>query len=338
MNDRYESNATLDEIATRLRSSRRVILTTHAKPDGDALGSSLALGLVLDQLGIETQIWYMPPVPAMFKPLLAGMDVRLADGSHLPDPDYDDLVVVLDTGAVPQLSHIYPWLETRTDHIIVLDHHIEGDVGVADMRYVDRTAAATAEIVADLIDCLGDGPDRRTAEALFLGIASDTGWFRYSNVTPRTFEHAARLLRAGVDHYAIHDMSDQQHQKSRLDLMGRALASLELALDGRLAIMQLTQDDYRESGASIEDGHGFSELPQQIGTVKVSCLMAQNRSDHVKFSLRSKAGADAIDVNELAKRFKGGGHALAAGARFQGTLDEAKLALIQEVAQILGTD
>lgn len=336
MNDRYVSNSTLDEIAARLLPASRVILTSHAKPDGDAVGSTVALALALKHQGVETQLWYMPPVPAMFLRLFEGLDMRIADGSTLPDSTYDGLIVILDTGAWSQLSHLRDWLSSRAEQAIVLDHHIEGDAAVASMRYIDPTAAATAEIVTDLIKRLRGVIDQRCAEALYLGIASDTGWFRYSNVTARTFGYAAELLQCGARHSAIFDMSEAQYSKSHIRLTARALNSLEFALNDRLAIMTLTQDDYRECQASIEDGHGFADLPQRIGTVSVSCLLAQNHADHVKLSLRSKAGDEAVDVNELAKRFNGGGHARASGARFAGSLDEAKLALIQAVAHMLG--
>jgi len=326
------SNTTLSEIAGRLRGAARLLLTTHAKPDGDALGSAAALGSALRALGKTVELRFMPPVPANLAVLTERIDYAV---HHGPEDDggvaEPDLVVVLDTGSRAQVEPLWGWLSGRVNKAIVVDHHLHGD-GVGSSRFVDATAAATAEIAAELIDELGVRIEGLIAEALFIGIASDTGWFRFSNTTARTHRLAARLLEAGVDQAALYRATEQTERPEKLELMARALASLRLVAGGRGAVMVLRGTDFAESGAHPDETERLVDLPQMIGSVETVALITEPADGgRTRISFRSKPGDGALDANELAGRFGGGGHARAAGAKLDRPVDQ----VVQQVIDAL---
>ncbi|MDH3585107.1 MAG: DHH family phosphoesterase [Phycisphaerae bacterium] len=229
----YESTATLPEIAATLRAANCVVVTTHAKPDGDALGSLLALSRALEVLGKDVQRWVMPPVPRSLKFLTEGVQMHSHGGPEdpLPAPE-PDAIVIVDTGAWTQLEPLRHWIEPRAERTIVLDHHLMG-ASFAPQRHIDPQAAAAAEVVAELIDVLGCDYDATICRSLYVALATDTGWFRFSNTRPRTHELAARLLRGGVDHADLFSRLEQSERVQKLALMIRAMDSLKLVAGGR---------------------------------------------------------------------------------------------------------
>ena len=164
------------------------------------------------------------------------------------------------------------------------------------------------------------------AEALYMGLATDTGWFRFPNARAAEFALAARLLEAGVDKDAMYQQIEQSSRAERVELQGCALSSLEMIASGRIALMRLRADDFAETGAMLEETAGIVNIPMEIAAVRASVLAVEDtQAGVIKLSFRSKPADDSgtfIDVNELASRFGGGGHVHAAGAKQQGTLDE----------------
>lgn len=340
----YSSNASLQDIADRLLAAPRVALITHSKPDGDAAGATLALSRALAALGRQSDVFWMGPIepglPIIARPTL----VRFVEKSP-PGEDYD-LVVVVDTGSWSQLEPIVGWLKARKQITIGLDHHARGD-DVAAMRYVDVKAASATQIVAELIERMGVALRPETpgvagvggvAEALFAGLATDTGWFRFNNAGPATFALAARLLQCSVDHVRLLQIMEESHSPARLALEARALASLEYALDGAAAIQSLTLADFTQTGGSPEQLTGIVNLPMVVARVRLSILLSQSERGRTKLSFRSKPrtdldpGALLVDVNELAGRFGGGGHVHAAGARMDADLPTARAAVLDALA------
>lgn len=333
----YVSNTTLEQIAATLADAERVVLTTHAKPDGDALGSVVALGRALEKQGKQVERWIIPPLTPMLRILTRDAPVKLcgdepdADG---PAPTMEpDRIVVLDTGAWSQLESLEPWLAERPEKIIVVDHHLRGDT-LGDMLYVDAKAAAACEIVAQLIDVMGVEYDDVIRPALYVGIASDTGWFRFSNTRAATFELAARLLREGVDHARLYSQLEQGERPQKLQLMIRALDSLRLIADGRAAVMVLRASDFDDTGARQEETERFVDLPQIVHDVQAVALIAETE-DGVRMSFRSKPGRNAINVSELAQHFGGGGHARAAGARVSQPVDDVLDELMTRIQAVV---
>jgi phosphoesterase RecJ-like protein len=327
----YTTNTTWPEIARRLREARRIALVTHAKPDGDALGCQLALARALPQLDKTADVYVMGPLEPPLLPIIADTPVRRAD-DDAPDDDHD-AVIVVDTAAWSQLQPLESWLRERREKTIVIDHHSRGD-DVGALRMVEPKAAATAQMIVSLLDELGCTLTEDVAEALYVGIATDTGWFRFENVSAATFATAARLLECGVDKSRLFQILEENYPPQRLALEARALSSVEYARGGAVAIQSLGPADFQETGCSVEDLTNLVNRPMTVGPVRVSILLAETKPGYTKMSFRSKPtvdGADWTDVNRLAQQFGGGGHIFAAGARMDVDLAQARQAVLKAV-------
>jgi len=329
----YDSSADLAQIADRIRSAERIAVTTHVKPDGDAVGSTLALARAIEHLGKTALVWYSGPLMDVFKSVIEQTTVHVVSEMHQP-PDDVDLILITDTGARSQLKDLADWLSRHAGKIAIIDHHIQGDADLSDCRVVEPKAAAAAEIVADLIELLAVPLSRSIAEPLYLGIATDTGWFRFSNTTSKTLRLAAKLIDAGVDHADLFRRIEQTDPPGRLRLLARALTSLEIVGRGRAAVLTLRQADYQASDATSDDTHGFSDLPLAVESIEVACVIAETRSGHVKLSLRSKPGPNAVDVNQVARLFGGGGHARASGAKIDRPIDEVRPKVVEALSRV----
>jgi len=329
-------------IASQLSRARRVLITTHTKPDGDAVGSTLALARSIERAGRDADIVYAGPWPKRFDPVVAPtrplyIEKTLTERDpHLGEPD---AVVILDTGSWGQLTETAPWLRSRRDKTICIDHHRTGDADVASKRLIVPEASAAAEIVAGVCTAvLGVASAAElpvnVAEPLYLGIASDTGWFRHANTTPATLRLASELLSASVNHPVLYQRVEQGDRVERLKLIARALGSLELYEDDRIAVSVVSREDFAPTGGTQGDTGGFAEIPLSIATVRVSAALTEVAPGEIRLSLRSKS-ADGphtlVDVNAAARAFGGGGHTQAAGARLSGELHSARDAVFREL-------
>ena len=334
MTEPYQSNTTLPQIAQRIAQANRVLITTHAKPDGDALGSIIALGKAMESCGKTVEYRVMPVLPGNLSFLSDKIEVVVHEGAAAQSITEPDLVIVTDTGAWSQLEPMHAWLADRHDKTIVIDHHLHGD-DVASLTYINARAASVCEIVSELIEEMGVSFDPLMAKALFVGIASDTGWFRFSNTRPATHRLAARLIEMGVDHAAIHAMAEQAERPEKLALLVRALDNMQLIAGGHAAVMTLRESDFVETGARYEETERFVDVPQMTKSVQVVALIVENHGHKTRISFRSKPGEDAVDVNQLARQFGGGGHARAAGAKIEADLDEIKPKIVSAIEQLL---
>jgi phosphoesterase RecJ-like protein len=347
MSDRYESNVTVARLAERIRGARHVLVTTHAKPDGDALGSVLAIVRAATSLGIRAEGWIVGPFEPNLLSLAESTPLTLVDPKKPTLPTSEpDLVVIVDTGAWNQLETLAPWLRERIDRAIGIDHHARGDL-VAAERVVDVTAGAAAVIVAELVEALGVpwtcGADPKgrgsVAEAAFLGLATDTGWFRFQNARPRELTLAAKLLAAGVDKDRLIEVTENSHRPERLSIEARALTNVRFLLEGRFALMSLSLADFSATGAVVEETSGVVNMPMAVGTVRAAALLIESEPGLVKISFRSKPASDGrlfVDVNRLAAQFGGGGHVHAAGARMKTSLAEAERTIRAAVEVLVG--
>jgi phosphoesterase RecJ-like protein len=329
----YESTTTHAGLAARMRAAKRPFVTTHFKPDGDALGSVLAIARALRALGSDVEAVVAGPVDRTIRGLAREGEVTYVDrGPVVPRSD-TDLAIVVDTGAWSQLEHVRDWLKANAASVVGIDHHARGD-DVAPQRIVDVRCASCTQALVPLIDDLGvplgpgGRPTRHTiAEAIFTGLATDTGWFRFSGADDRVYQLAARLLTLGVDKDGLYRMIEQGDPPGRPLLVARALRSLQYACAHRVAVMRLDRRDFEETGTRVDDLAGLVNEPMSVGEVEVAVLLTQTEPDVVKASFRSKPpatpGARFVDVNHVAAHFDGGGHVHAAGARMKGTLDAA---------------
>jgi bifunctional oligoribonuclease and PAP phosphatase NrnA len=344
---KWESTATAGELAGVMRQARRAVVVTHAKPDGDAAGSTLAVARTLQRLRVDTEVWYVGPSPRWLAEFADPTPVRLfepgkpctpADGRDWDNPT-PDLVVIVDTGSWSQLAELRPWLAERTRQTVVIDHHVQGDAEVSPRRLIRTSAASCTEVLGPVCCALLErgsaaGLPEDVAEALYLGLATDTGWFRYASVRPPTLRLAADLLEAGVNHTRLFRMIEQQDSAPRWKLLGRSLSSLELFAGGTVAVQSLSAKDFAECHAEQGDTGGFADMVLAVESVRVSCVLTEVHSrpgeaSATKISCRSKPGENAVDVNAALKTLGGGGHVLAAGAKVAMALPEAKAAALK---------
>lgn len=346
--DAYVGNADTAAAARWIEAHDRFVITTHLKPDGDAIGTSLALAraIRLAKPRATIEVWYAGVLPDFLDEVRQQESIVHIDKQGVPEVHPDTAFVIVDTGAVSQIAPVLAAIEGHPKRTLIIDHHLSGEPHLADLRLIDTTAAAAAQIAAGVCSLLLAKPTTElpllVASMLYMGIATDTGWFRFSNVTPHTMRLAADLIQSGVDHTVLYGLIEQQDHPGRLRLLGRALTTLELypleGCDNCLALMGITRDDYQTAGARPGDTGGFADKPLTIASVRVSIFLNQALDEQgntvTKFSMRSKPGPNAIDVNAIALQLGGGGHARAAGARIQGSLDEAKAKLLA----VLGVD
>lgn len=344
----WSPTVSVNEMADWIGSMRTAVLLTHVKPDGDALGSTLALARAINLTRRTTgaisaaECWYGAPMPEWAPVLMGSTKVRTVEpGQPVPGAFDPEAVIICDTGSWNQLDPFRTFIEERLERTAIIDHHLQGDAEIADHRLLDTSAAAAVQPVA-AVCCrlLGvDSPARLPVEIatpLYTGLATDTGWFRHSNVDARVMRLAADLLEAGVNHTELMELIEQNDRPSRLRLMQRALASLELVPAKQAAVMGLTTDDFRQSGAAPGESGGFVDIPRTIPAIRVTALLTEQTDAQgvfTKVSLRSKPmgwdGKDPVDVNAVCRALGGGGHARAAGARIRLPLAEAKLRVIE---------
>lgn len=337
----WTTNSSTADISTALRTARSVVVLTHAKPDGDAAGSSLAVVRALHHAGIPAEAHYFGPIPAWLKAIAGTTPHKVYENTTMPVSVHADAVVVVDTGSWTQLDPMKEWLAPRVGVTSLIDHHVQGNPEVAARRVIDTSAAAACQPVARLCMSILNAPSPSSlppdvAETLYLGLATDTGWFRHSNVSRAVMELAGQLLDAGANHVRLYQLIEQNETVGRLRLISKALASLELRLADRLALMTLSHEDMRTSGAMAGETGGITDFTQAIPSVQVSGVLMEVPGDKpgtriVKISLRSKPGP--VDVNAVAGKLGGGGHVRAAGAKVAMTLQDAKDAVTRLVQE-----
>jgi phosphoesterase RecJ-like protein len=310
-----------------VREHESFVLTSHMRPDCDAIGSELALAHALRSLGKQARVINgdaVPPHIAFVDPghetLVLGEDVRA--GEIAPD-----VHVVVDTSAWGQLGPMGDVIRRSAARKVVIDHHVsQDDMGA--VTFKDSTAEATGRLVLEAIDALGVAVTPAMAVALFAAIATDTGWFRFASVGPETLAAAARLVEAGACPTDIFAALYEQQSFARLRLQGRILTQTQSDLDGRLLYSAITAADLAETGAEATDTEDVINRLLSVAGVEVALLFLELGPRETKVSLRGKP---SVDVRQIAGQFGGGGHRAAAGVRYRGPIDEAVAAVIGAV-------
>jgi bifunctional oligoribonuclease and PAP phosphatase NrnA len=302
------STELLKPIAEKIRAADRLLLTTHENPDGDALGSLLALHHILGRLGKDSVMFLSAkefPLPVEYRFL------PLEEVFHEPPADIvDRMVVFLDCGNIDRMP--VEWLRREDGQILNIDHHHD-NTRFGDVNLVDTDASSTAEIVYELAKELGVEPTPQIAGALYVGLVTDTGRFMYENTHPGAHRMAAELIEAGVDVNDTYRRLYEHVPIEKLRLVARALDKLEQVEDCALAITYIAAEDYRETGASEVLTEGIIDYLRALEGASVAALV-RDKPDGPgarKVSLRSVDGR--IDVSRIAREKGGGGHERAAG-------------------------
>ncbi len=315
--------AALRRASDALCAAREIVIATHVNPDGDTLGSALALAHALRGMGKQVTVMSHDGVPDIYR-WMPGQETVITE---TPRRDFD-LAIVCDTGTLDRVGRARPAIESAPVSIDV-DHHVgEGEFG--DVRVIDARASATGELVYELLRVLGAEIDRPIAECLMCAILTDTGSFRYMNVTPNTFRIAGALMRGGAWPAAISELVFENRSLGSLKLLGRALDALQVSADGRVAWSHVRARDYEELGATDEETEGIVSHVRAVRGVLVGVLFREIPGKKIRISLRAREG---YDVNRVARAFGGGGHMLAAGCSLDLPLEEAERQVLEEVAR-----
>jgi len=311
------------------RRHQRFLLTTHIRPDGDGLGSMLALADTLQAQGKEARLTVASVIPPRYGFLdPSGRIERFApDAGHYKP----DVVIVLDTATWNQLGDFGSFLRSFTGPRVVIDHHMtQDDLGA--LRLVDTSAEATGRLVFEAITALDLVPSPEAARALFVAVAMDTGWFRHSNTTPATFALAAELVRHGANPTPLYGALFERNSLARMRLTGLVLERLQVIENGRVAYTEIRRADYEATGALPQDTEDLINYTLSVAGVEVGLFFMEQPRGGVKVSFRSR---ERVDVAKVAERFGGGGHRLASGAVLQTSLEEARGRVLRAVADAL---
>ncbi len=304
-----------------LAASRRPLLVSHRRPDGDAIGSLAALALALRQREIAPLVVLLEPFPPRYRMLESMAAWRLWRDEREAVARNCDSVVVLDTCAYSQLGPVGDWL-AAAPRTLVIDHHATADpIGArpGDLRCCDAGASATCLLLTEWAQACDVRIEPQLATALFVGLATDTGWFRYSNADARTLSAAAALVAAGARPAEIYDDLYQRDSAGKLRLVARLLNTLELEAGGKLAILRLRRADFTAAGADAADTEDLVNEVNRLGCALATVMFTEEPDGVVRVNFRSK---HTVDVARLAQQFGGGGHMRAAGARLPGAWDE----------------
>jgi phosphoesterase RecJ-like protein len=326
----------MQPILTHLSTAKRVLVTTHIRPDGDALGSTAAMVAGLQAKGIRATVLLLSHLPSKYAFIYRELGVDYFDVEAGWPADFSmqafDTLLVIDTGTWSQLPGLKEKLIGFTGKKLVVDHHLTQE-DWADEKLVVTSAAAAGEIVAQLLEEWHVQITSPIAKALYLAIVADTGWFQFSNTTPRTLRLAAKLMEAGVDTDQLYQLLYQSERHPRVVLQAHAQRSLKLYCDNRLAVMQISKADFLEADARSGDTEALINVPLQILTVQVSILLTEApEGGPIRVSLRSKG---QVDVSKFAQQFGGGGHARAAGLKVDGTLAGAYETVVAAMSRVL---
>jgi phosphoesterase RecJ-like protein len=316
---------TIRNIVEEIRSNHSFLLTTHEGPDGDAVGSSLALASILRKSGKDVVVHYRDPLPDLYG-FLPGSDTICA---HIPDRDFD-VAVVLDIGELRRAGDEFCNFK-RIGKTINLDHHLACE-SFGSHNLVDPTAAATGVLVYRIASAMGYGFDLETALCLYVSIITDTGSFRYSNANREAFSIAGEMIERGVNAWDVAEQLYENQPRKRLELLGRCLPTLEVFKDGLAASVTVTLDMYAATGANAELTDGFVNYPRSIRGVEVAIFFRQLDEERVKVGFRSKG---KVNVAVFSAAMGGGGHHNAAGCTVDGTIDEVKARVYALVDDVL---
>jgi len=321
------NNSKFEQIGRVLREHQKFAILSHVRPDGDALGSQLALGLSLKALGKEVRLWnedgmlekysFLPRAELLTKPPA--------------EPEEFDVIVALDTAIQNRLGTALPAVKS-SKLCVNIDHH-PSNPKYGDLVHIDPQAPATGQILFELITSEKLPFSREIAENLYVAISTDTGSFQYPNTTARTFEIAAELVRAGVEIGRVSQLTYESYPRRRVELLRDLLGTMRFDVNDRVASFSLSLAAANKLGVLPEDNEGLIDHLRAIRGVIVAVFFEELADGKVRVSMRSKN--EKVNVCAICEKFGGGGHVLAAGARVRGSLSEVEQRVLEEVRNVV---
>jgi phosphoesterase RecJ-like protein len=309
------------DICDAIHARRRFLITSHARPDGDSIGSQLAMAYALEAMGKEVRLVNADPAPAHYMEFPGVDRIEIARSVDRTDAD---ALIVMESGDLKRTG--VTGLEGR--FTINIDHH-QGNTHYGELNWVDESMAACGEMVFDLIEALGVPLTIEIATHVYLAILTDTGSFHYANITPKTFDICRRTVAAGVNPGAMARRVFDQNSFGKLKLIGALLAEMDLLDAGRLAVMYLNDDIMNATGTTYNDTEGLINLPLTAREIQAVVFFKVGADGDIHVSMRSKYD---VDVRAVAVRHGGGGHRNAAGFKVKGPLANVRAGIIEEIS------
>ncbi len=315
---------TLDEILKEIKKAETIVILTHESPDGDAIGSSLAVKLMLNKIGKNADV-IIPEYSRLFNFLPETNQIK--DSSNVQNYD---LAISVDCATLKRLAKSEYFENAKKT--IVIDHHSSNEM-YGDLNFVNPVSPACCEILAGMFSYYEFDITKEIGNCIMTGIITDTGGFQYRGINPETFEFTAELIRKGVDTCDIYKRTLRTKTKGNFELTRRVLDRMELLENGKVTFTYINSEDEKEVGAEPGDHEGLVEMGRDIEGVEVSIFVRQKEEqDAYKISLRS---GKYVNVSDICLLFGGGGHPRAAGALIQGNLEQVKEKILKEVVKVL---
>lgn len=312
--------SSLNEIAQLLKSSDNFVILTHQYPDGDTLGSAFALCGALRAVGKKSNVTVNGDLAKKFEYLRDGIEEQNFSA---------ETVIAVDIASASLLGDLRKEYEDKTD--ICIDHHAM-NIPFAKYTYVDAKAAANTENIFELIKILGVTIDKQIANSIYTGLCTDTGCFKFSNVTPRTMRMAAELMELGCDSAMINKVMFDTKSMARIRIEQSALSTLTMHCDNKIAVIYTTCQMEKDTGAQESDMDGLAALPRQIEGVLIGITVKEKNDGRFKVSVRA---VDGYSAAEICSNFGGGGHHAAAGCALNGTIEEIIEKLVAESEKVI---
>ena len=311
------------QIVDALRARRRFVLSSHSRPDGDSIGSQLAMAYALRAMGKDVDVVNADPAAPPLMAFPGVRDIRIAPRA---DGEFDAAIIMecgdLARTGVSGLDAFY---------VINIDHH-PGNSGYGQINWFDPGAAACAEMVYDVVRALDVPLSKEIATHVYLAILTDTGSFHYSGISPRTFDICRECVEAGVDPVLVARNVYDSNNMGRLKLFGAVLGAMQIDQTGRIAIVYVDHEMARAAGGTYEDTEGLVNLPLTVKEIEAVVFFKQENGDEYRVSLRSKGH---IDIGSVAKEFGGGGHRNAAGCTVTGEIDQLRRTFVEKIARAI---
>lgn len=305
-----------------INNSQKILILTHERPDGDAVGSSLAMSEALTNIGKNVTV-VMQKVPKVYQFLKGYQDIVPTTNENF------DLGIVLDCSTRERIGQLTD-LTTKCNHLVCLDHHIINS-GYAELNYIDYISSSCCQIVYYFLKQFDQVITKTIGEAILVGVLTDTNGFSNNNVDSKTFELTTDLVRQGIDFYQIYSQVLRLKTKTQFILQQIATSRLEFYESNKIAFTYLTNEDLLNNHAEPGDHEGIVDIGRNILGVEVSIFIREDDGYHV--SLRSNG---QVNVNEIANKFNGGGHVMAAGCIINKPFKETKELLLNEIKKKLG--
>ena len=315
----------IKEIIEAINNGQRFLITSHIRLDGDALGSELALYLLLTDLGKSAVIYNQDNTPAHYVFLPAAQNIVHEPGNL----DQYDTAFVLDCSELTRVGEQSEKIG-RIKKLINIDHHISND-GFCDIKLIDAQASSTGELLFRLMREMRISMTKDICTNLYAAILTDTGGFRYSNTRRDALWAAGKLVEEGADPQWISENIYESDPPAKLKLLAKTLETLSLDMKEKVGSLTVTHKMLQETGASMDHTDGFVDIPRAVQGIEISVLYTQLASNCFKLSLRSKG---SVNVEKIAKKFGGGGHINAAACRIEGDIDSIKLKILEAIKEL----